>query len=815
MNSIFKKHVLPHIIAFFVFLSISLAYFYPLLQNKTIFQSDMVNVEGMAKELNDHTAKTGRHAQWTNSMFGGMPAYQIQPAPSSNIYYHVGQMLQKPFSYTTMAIILITLISFYILLFVMKFNTWLSIIGAFIYAFCSYNFIIIEAGHVTKAYAIGTIPLVVAGFIHIYNNKEYLSGGLLLAFGLGINIAQSHFQITYYAVILLFIYVLIEAIHYIIEKNFKHFIKASAMVGLAVILAVLPNVYEIYKTYDYGKESTRGPSELTLDNSRNTQGLDKDYAFSWSYGKMESFTLLIPNFYGASSHYDLGKNSHLYKEMRSKGVPEGNARDAATNVPTYWGAQPFTSGPVYLGAIAMFLFVFGLVFIKHRHKWWLLIAAALGLMLSWGDNFMAFNNFVFDYLPGYHKFRTVSMILVIPSFAVALLAIMGLKELLNKDLDLKRAKQALLIALGSTAGLSLLFALLGGGMFNFVGSSDKAMLQNGFPQWYIEALVADRISMFKMDALRSAIFISLSFAAIWFYANNKLKINHLLIALSILIVSDMWSVNKRFLNNDDFVSKRRTSINATENDMMISQDTDLSYRVFNAAGNPFNDARTSYFHKSIGGYHGAKMRRYQELVERHFSGGINTKVLNMLNTRYFISPSEDGRAVVQRNMYALGNAWFVENVNLVNNADEEIVAVGNFDPENEAIIDKRFEEYLADWSGTRDSTSSIKLVSYEPDKLVYQVDAKQNELAVFSEIYYPKYWDIKIDGKDAEMMRANYVLRAMVIPKGSKEIVFEFIPTSWNLANKVALWSSILVILLLISHISFSILKRKERKKLK
>ncbi|MGI6321207.1 MAG: hypothetical protein ACOXZK_09720 [Bacteroidales bacterium] len=459
MNSIFKKHVLPHIIAFFVFLSISLAYFYPLLQNKTIFQSDMVNVEGMAKELNDHTEKTGRHAQWTNSMFGGMPAYQIQPAPSSNIYYHVGQVLQKPFSYTTMAIILITLISFYILLFVMKFNTWLSIIGAFIYAFCSYNFIIIEAGHVTKAYAIGTIPLVVAGFIHIYNNKEYLSGGLLLAFGLGINIAQSHFQITYYAVILLFIYVIIEAVHYFIEKNFKHFIKASAVVGLAVILAVLPNVYEIYKTYDYGKESTRGSSELTLDNSRNTQGLDKDYAFSWSYGKMESFTLLIPNFYGGSSHYDLGKSSNLYKEMRSKGVPEGNARDAATNVPTYWGAQPFTSGPVYLGAIAMFLFVFALVFIKHRHKWWLLIAAVLGLMLSWGDNFMAFNNFIFDYLPGYHKFRTVSMILVIPSFAVALIGYYGAKRAIEQRFRPKKSKAGTIDSTGFNSWTFITFCI--------------------------------------------------------------------------------------------------------------------------------------------------------------------------------------------------------------------------------------------------------------------------------------------------------------------------------------------------------------------
>ncbi len=813
MKNKFKLESFQHVIVVFVFIAICLAYFYPLLQNKDIIQSDMVNVQGMSKELKDYHQKTGEYAQWTNSMFGGMPAYQIYEAPPSNIYFYIGQIVQRPFSYTSFAIILMSLICFYILLITLGVSSWLAAIGAFAYAFGSYNFIIIDAGHITKAYAIATLPLVVAGFFTIFN-KKYIGGGLLLAVGLGLNIAQSHFQITYYLLLAIAIYVFIEFIYSIKEKLLLHFAKSMAVILVATILAVLPNLYELYKTYDYGKESMRGPSELTLDNSQNNQGLDKDYAFGWSYGKMESFTLLIPNIYGGSSHYELSKSSNLYKELINKGVPVGNASEAIKSVPTYWGAQPFTSGPVYIGAIICFLFVLGLVLVKGRMKWWLLSVAILGLILSWGKNFPMINYLFFDFLPGYNKFRTVSMILVLPCFAMALLGILALKEIITGNNSKEALKKAMIIAGGATGGLSLLFVLFGGGMFDFIGISDQSMVAQGFPQWYIDAIVADRISMFKWDSFRSFVYIALAFGAIWLYISNKMKAKFFLLSLSLLIVVDLYMVDKRFLNNDNFVPKRKVAgiISASENDASIMTDTDLGYRVFNAAGNPFNDSRTSFFHHSIGGYHGAKLHRYQDVIESQFSKGINVKVLNMLNTRYFIAPSEDGRPVVQRNTAALGNAWFVDSLKIVENADAELAELSNFEPATTAIVDKRFEPLTKTWSKSKDSLSTIKLTEYAPGKLTYIVDAKQNELAVFSEIYYPKYWEITIDGQKSEMFRANYILRSMVIPKGNHTIQFKFIPTPWNLANKISLYSSFLIGLIILGYFGWLVYQLKKRK---
>ncbi|MDD4576118.1 MAG: hypothetical protein PHI36_06800 [Bacteroidales bacterium] len=803
MKNKFGKKTLYHAMAIAIFLAISFAYFNPVLQNKELVQSDMINVEGMAKELKDHQEKTGEYAQWTNSMFGGMPAYQIYSAPPSNIYFYLGQTVQKPFPYMSLAIILMSLISFYILLSILGVSPWLSIIGAFTFAFCSYNFIIIEAGHITKAYAIATLPLVVAGFVSVFSNKKLLAGGLLLAVGLGINIAQSHFQITYYLFMAMALYVLIEFIYSIKEKTLPRFGKSLAITIVATILAILPNLHELYKTYDYGKESMRGPSELTLDNSRNTNGLDKDYAFSWSYGKMETFTLFIPGFYGNSSHYELSKNSNLYKELVSKGVPEGNARESIQAVPAYWGAQPFTSGPVYVGAIVVFLFVLGLIIVKNKFKWWLLAITILGIVLSWGKNLPGINYLFFDFFPGYNKFRTVSMILVIPSFSIVLLGILALKEFIAQKLSKEELKKALIISGGFTAGIAALFALLGGGMFDFIGSSDQTMLANGFPQWYLDALVADRISMLRGDAFRSFVLIILSAGGLWLYNLKKVNLKTLLISISILMFIDLWTVNKRFLNDDDFVPKRKiaNSNRPSENDLMILEDKDLSYRVFNIAGNPFNDSRTSYFHKSIGGYHGAKLRRYQEVIESQFSNGINVQVLNMLNTRYFIAPSQDGRPVVQRNVSALGNAWFVDTLIMAKNADEEMQKLGKINTSTTAVVDQRFEKLTKDWSQSKDSLSNIKLVEYKPDYLKYEVDAQQNELLVFSEIYYPKYWESTIDGQDAAHFRANYILRSMIVPKGKHIVEFKFKPDAWNLAERISFWSSVIIGLLIVFYL--------------
>ncbi len=816
MRNKFGSNTIYHAIAIAIFLAISFAYFNPVLQNKDIVQSDMVNVQGMAKELKDHHEATGEYAQWTNSMFGGMPAYQIFSPPPSNIYFYIGQIIQKPFPYMTLAIILMSLLSFYILLSMMGVSVWLSIIGAFAFAFCSYNFIIIEAGHITKAYAVATMPLVVAGFISIFSNKKYLAGGLLLTIGLGINIAQSHFQITYYLFLAMALYVLIEFIYSFKDKALAHLGKSIGIAIIATILALLPNLHELYKTYDYGQESMRGPSELTIDNSRNTEGLDKDYAFSWSYGKMETFTLLIPGFYGNSSHYELSKNSNLYKELISKGVPEGNARDAIQSAPTYWGAQPFTSGPVYVGAIILFLFVLGLIIVHNKFKWWLLSITILGIMLSWGKNFPTLNYLFFDFFPGYNKFRTVSMILAIPSFAIVVLGILALKEFIEQKQSKVELKKALIIAGGFTAGISALFALLGGGMFDFVGASDQTMLANGFPQWYMDALMADRISMLRGDAFRSFVLIALSFGALWFYNLKKLNTKTLLISISLLILFDLWTVNKRFLNDDDFVPKRKVAntIVPTDNDFMILEDKDLSYRVFNIAGNPFNDARTSFFHNSIGGYHGAKLRRYQEVIESQFSKGLNVQVLNMLNTRYFIAPSEDGRPVVQRNVSALGNAWFVDTLIIAQDANEELTKLSLINTKTTAIVDQRFAQLTKEWSQSKDSLSTVKLIEYKPDYLKYEVEAMQNELIVFSEIYYPKYWKSTINSQETAHFRANYILRSMIVPKGKHIIEFEFVPDTWNLAERISFWSSILIGLLIVAYVAFRLKTLKKDSKI-
>jgi hypothetical protein len=813
MKKIFGKNTLLHLAVIAIFMTITLIYFYPLLEGKDLIQNDVVTNDGMSKELKDYHKATGEYAYWTNSMFGGMPAYGVFGPTAPNIYFYIGQTIQQPFPYFTFAIILMALICFYILMTTMGFSHVLAAIGAFAFAFVSYNMIIIEAGHITKAYAIAIMPLVVAGFIQTYRGK-YMFGGLLTAIGLGMNLAQNHTQITYYIALALGLFVLIEFIYSIKEKAILNFAKASGIIAIAVILAIIPNIYDLFYTYDYGKESTRSKSELTQAN--NSGGLDKDYAWMWSYGKMETFTLLIPNFNGGSSNSELSKSSNLYNAFKSNGVPEQQAMQYVKSAPTYWGDQPFTSGPVYVGAIICFLFVLGLFIIPGRNKWWILSIAVLGIILSWGKNFPLLNDLFFDYLPGYNKFRTVSMSLTITSFAMALLAIMALKEVIEKSIPKAKLQKSMIIALASTAGVSLFFLLFGGSIFGYTADGDAQMLKQGMPQWFIDALISDRASMFRMDTLRTIGYIVVAFGAIWMYINNKLSKGITLTVLAIAIVLDLWLVDTRYLNGSNFKSKHSVvnAIPETEIDQSINQDPDLDYRVFNVAGNPFNDSRTSYYHKSIGGYHGAKLRRYQEIIDSQFSKNMNVKVLNMLNVKYFIAPpQQEGADVqIQRNVAALGNAWFVDTLRIVDNADAEMAALRTFEPATTAIINKEFAPMTATWKMGKDTTSTIKLVEYKPDFLKYEVNAQKNELAVFSEIFYPKYWNVTIDGKKVEHFRANYILRAMIVPQGKHVIEFKFTPQPWLTAMKVARWGSILVALLILLYIGW-VIKGKYLKK--
>lgn len=805
MKKIFGKNTLLHALVIAVFMLITLVYFYPVLEGKGLIQGDVVTNDGMSKELKDYQKQTGEYAYWTNSMFGGMPAYSIYGPIAPNVYFYIGQTIQHPLPYFTYAIILMALICFYILLSTLGFSHVLAAIGAFAYAYGSYNLIIIEAGHITKAYAIAIMPLVIAGFMQTYRGK-YLFGLLLTAIGLGMNLAQNHIQITYYIALTMGVFVLTEFIYSIKEKALPRFAKATGIIIIATILAIIPNIYDIFYTYDYGKESTRSKSELTNASSNTTGGLDKDYAFMWSYGKMETFTLLIPNFNGGSSNSELGNNSNLYQAFKNNGFPAQQAKEYAKSAPTYWGEQPFTSGPVYAGAIICFLFVLGLMIVPGRPKWWLLSVAILGIVMAWGKNSLIINDFLFHYLPGYNKFRTVSMSLVIPSFALVLLALMALKAFFEEKIDKNKIQKSMLIALASTAGVALIFLLIGGSIFTYEAHGDAQYSSKG-AQWFVDALVADRASMFRMDALRTIFFILVAFGAMWLYLKSKLTKT---IAISIIagaIVLDMWLVDTRYLNASDFKSKQAIASNTMESeiDMTIKQDTDLSYRVFNASGNPFSDSHTSYFHKSIGGYHGAKLRRYQEIIDNQFSKGINTKVLNMLNTKYFIAPSQEqgGGSQVQRNVAALGNAWFIDTLKTVQNADAEMDAISKFEPATTAIINKEFAPMVKGWQMGHDSTSTIKLVEYKPDYLKYEADAKKVEFAVFSEIYYPRYWHVTVDGQKAENFRVNYILRAMIVPQGKHVIEFKFIPQPWFTARKVAMWGSILVSLLILMYIGY------------
>ncbi len=807
MKNLNFKKIIPHLAAIVIFVAIGLVYFSPVMEGKALRQMDVVNAGGMQQEAMLYHQKTGDYTLWTNSMFGGMPTYQIGVLPpSKNVYAYTERAICLSLPHFTVDIVFLYLIGFYILMLVLGINPWISIIGAIAFAFGSYNFIIIEAGHVNKAFAIAFMAPVLAGFILTYK-KKYLLGGILTAFMLGIEIYFNHVQITYYLMFMIFIMIIVKFIFAIIQKQLKSFMVASSVLVLAAIMAILPNVRELWTTYEYGQETIRGKSELTpKNNNQESTGLDKDYAFAWSYGKSESFTLLIPNFSGGSSHQELSEGSETAQVLKKNGI--SNVREMIKGVQTYWGEQPFTSGPVYAGAIIVFLFVMGLFLIKGPEKWWLLAAAIFSLMLAWGKNFEVFNDFMFYHVPFYNKFRTVAMALVIISVVLPMLALMTINRIFTDTIEKKEVLKALKYSAGIVGGLCLLFAMVPTMFFNFTASSDASMLKQGFPDWFLSAVVTDRESIFRMDALRSLVLILLSAGLIWAFLAQKLKNVYVLLGLGVLITFDVWAVDKRYLNNDDFAPKRKiaSEVQPSQIDEVILTDKDPNYRVLNITSNTFNDAGTSYFHKSIGGYHGAKLRRYQELIENQISKN-NVKVFNMLNTRYFIVPGEKGEQTVQRNVAALGNAWFVDEYKLVENADSEMTALSSFEPARTAIIDKRFAENVKGLNTGKDTNSSITLTSYKPDDLTYTSKADRQQLAVFSEIYYDKGWNAYVDGKLSPHFRANYVLRAMVLPAGNHTVEFKFEPKSFYTGDKISLISSIIVLLIFVGGIGFSIWK--------
>ncbi len=793
MKNINFKPLLPHLIAVVAFIVVTLAYLHPLLEGKVVYQGDITNYTGMSKEIKDFREKTGEEPLWTNSMFGGMPAYQISVLYPSNLVKYVdtalGLGLPRPANY-----LFLLMLGFYFLLIMLKVDYRLAIAGGFAFALASYSVIIIEAGHNSKVHAMAYMAPVIGSILLAYRGRLLLGAALTSLF-LALQIYTNHLQITYYLLLTILLLGSVKLVYAVIEKTLPAFLKATVVLVIAAVIALLPNITNLWATYEYGQYTMRGKSDLSSDLAAGKEGLSQKYATDWSYGIGESMTLLIPNFKGGGSNGELDTKSDTYKALIDNKIPKGQAVGIIKNLPLYWGDQPFTSGPVYLGAIICFLFILGLFTLKENDKWWLLGAAILSIVLSWGRNFPPVTDFFFAHFPGYNKFRAVSMTLVIAQFVFPVMALLALKNIFSGEIAASDLKKKLIYALSVVGGVSLFFVLMPGMFFDFVSAADENYAAKGFPEWLIDAIRTDRESLLRMDALRSLVFILISGGIIWLFMLNKLKKEIAMSLFAVLILADMLPVDLRYLNKSNFVNKKKAEkpFTPTQADNYILEDKDPDFRVLNLAANTFNDAGTSYFHKSIGGYHGAKLKRYQELIDQHISKN-NIRVLNMLNTKYVIVQGEkDGPARPQQNPGALGNAWFVDEYRLVANPDSEIIALNTFEPKKTAIIDQYFENEVKGFTPQKDSTAQIKLTDYKPNHLSYQSKTATEQLAVFSEIYYDKGWNAYVDGKLIPHFRTDFVLRAARIPAGEHKVEFKFEPTTYYTGEKIALGGSILL----------------------
>lgn len=800
------KPLLPHLIAVVIFIVVAFAYFYPVLEGKVLKANDSTVSKINSKEIQDYRLKFGKEPLWTNSIFSGMPAYLISTRYPGNLIKYADaflRMFKMPVS-----VLFLSMLGFYFLLLIFGLNPWLAITGALAYGLSSFFFQILGAGHNTQAIALAYMPPLIGGIYYAYRH-DVLKGALLTAFFLALEIQSNHPQITYYAMLCLLVFGIVEFIYAMKSKSLIKFLKTSVILIIPFVVAIGINFASLYTTYEYGKFSTRGKSDLTLNNKNITSGLDKNYITTWSYGVDETFNLLIPNYKGGSSQ-PFARDSETVKALK-----QNNMANAVTQVQKYWGTQPGTAGPHYVGAIVFFLFVLGLFLIKGPEKWWLLAATLLSVMLAWGKNFMPLTNLFIEYFPGYNKFRSVPFTLVIADFCIPLLGFLALRDIFNGETSRKEILKGLKIAAGITGGFILLVLIIPGIAGSFLGQNE-----NDLPAWLKSALIADRKELLRTDGFRSLIFILLSVGAILGFLFDKLQKNHTILLIGVLIVFDLWTVDKRYLNAEKFEKPAviQKSFTPSVADAFILKDQS-TYRVLNMAVSTFNDnSPTSYFHKSIGGYHGAKMERYQDFIDttltrnfdmiqttgsnarslEEFQAVFNTTfALNMLNTKYVIYNPEVPPLV---NQNALGNAWFVEKPLMVENANKEISSLNSFNPSKEALIDVAFKDQIAKSSYPLLENEKIELVSYQPNELVYKYSAREDKLVVFSEIYYPAGWKSYIDGKENKYFRADYILRGMVVPAGDHEIKFSFTPSSYITGNKISLASSFLLILMVAGY---------------
>ncbi|MDR3973380.1 MAG: YfhO family protein [Bacteroides sp.] len=831
------KKLLPDLIAILAFVLLSFAYFFPAdIENRILFQHDTAAGAGAGQEVKEYYEQTGERSRWTNSLFGGMPMYQIAPSYDSTKSLQWVQKAYQLFLPDYVCLTFMLMLGFYILLRVFGIPVWLAGLGGIMWAFSSYFFILISAGHIWKFITLAYVPPTIAGIVLAYRGK-LLWGGILTALFVALQITSNHVQMSYY-----FFFVILFFVGAYFEKAWRtktlpQFFKASAVLIVAALVGIAANVSNLYHTYAYSKETMRGKSELvqTGDAAKQTSsGLDRDYITQWSYGIDETLTLLVPNFKGGASaalsqsETAMSKANPMYSSLYG-------------SLTQYFGTQPMTSGPVYVGAFVLFLFVLGCFIVKGPLKWALIGATFFSIVLSWGKNFMPLTDFFIDYVPLYNKFRAVSSILVIAEFTIPLLAIFALKRLLEEPEILKQEKKPLGISLLLTAGIALLLAVAPGSIGSgYVPAQEAQMLQNAVNQQMIPAnelsgILANlgemRAELVSSDALRSFIIIGIGCSLLWLYASGKLRSSLTIAGIIILCLADMWGVNKRYLNDAQFVphSIRTETFTKTNTDELILQDTSLDYRVLNFATSTFDDNNTSYWHKSVGGYHPAKLRRYQEMIEHHISPEMQAaykaiataggemdsvdankfRVLNMLNTKYFIFPAGQQRQTVPiLNPHAYGNAWFVNKVQYVNNANEEIDALDSIIPTETAVVDARFKDVLKGATESyKDSLSSICLTSYAPNRLTYETNNAQDGIAVFSEIYYPDGWHVTIDGQPAELARADYILRTMYVPAGQHTIEMRFDPTSLHVTEGIAYGALALLVIGII--VAVLIAKRK------
>ena len=840
-NKTSVKRIYPHLIAFSGFILIAFLYASPLLNGKRLAQHDSVQAQGAAQELINYRQKTGKQALWTNSMFGGMPGYMISSDYPNSLTTHLGRLftylLPEPAN-----LLVLLMGGCYVLLMALGTEVWLGALGAIAFAFCSANFTSIEAGHVSKVIAIAYAPPLIGGVILAFRGR-YLLGGALTALFLGLQLYGNHVQITYYtylALLLLGGFELVWAVraNRTSPGRLRQYALASGVLVGASLIAVGTHASRLWTNYEYSQVTQRGKSELTISADttqraavKPAEGLDRDYAFNWSYGIPETLTLLIPNFHGGATYGAVGKSSNTVGTLVGVGVNPAQARQFAEQLPLYWGDQPGTGGPVYAGAVVLFLFVLGMLLIKDPIKWWALTVAGLFIVLAWGKNFGVVNNLMFDYFPLYNKFRAVTMLLNLAQIFIVVVAVLGVQELTRGGWKAANLRKPLLRSAGTVGGVCLLFALAGGVFFDFSSLSDPrtqegfaAMFSQGAPADQAQAsgiagrlmgsIRDDRADLLRTDAFRSLVFVLLAAGLTWLFANGKVKAAVLYAGLTALVLVDLFAVGKRYLNEDDFRSRsesqRAFAPAPSPADQQILQDKTPHFRVLNTA-NPFADANTSYFHKSVGGYHGAKLGRYNELIEFQIAKN-NLAVLNMLNTRYFIFQGPDGQPVAQPNPGALGNGWFADSYRLVSNANEEIKALDGFDPKRVAVVDRRFADQLRGLQIRPDTAATLRLTRYAPDQLAYESNAAGEQLAVFSEIYYndQKGWEAYLDGQPVPHLRADYVLRAMRLPAGKHTIEFRFEPKSYARGEQIALVSSVLLVGLL-GFTAFGVVRSRRR----